>query len=329
MKDPLVSIIIPIYNVENFVNCCVDSVCNQSYKNLDIILVDDGSSDNSHSICDEYSLKDQRVQSLHKKNGGLSDARNYGIKFAKGDFIFFLDGDDIIPIDAILDLVNIQIENKSDIVIGNMIHVGENVGKDFSYIQDGITSIDLNSERAIEETIYQKKFSCSACGKLYRKSVLTVEFPYGKLCEDLAVSHVFLSKSKIITYTSKVCYFYRQRQHSIMHQFNPRRMDALEFALNFEDFCKLNYKNLSNKVKCRVFNVAVHLLLDMDDNFINCHHDSLTKVIEEIKRTRYWVIIDPKCRFREKSVAILSFFGIKAVRYVWYKTSVGRRKILK
>ena len=96
MKLPLVSIIIPIYNIEKFIRCCVDSVCNQSYKNLDIILVDDGSQDNCPRICDEYSLKDSRIQSLHKINGGLSDARNYGMKFAKGDFIFFLDGDDFI-----------------------------------------------------------------------------------------------------------------------------------------------------------------------------------------------------------------------------------------
>lgn len=329
MKQPLVSIIIPIYNVEKFIHCCVASVCNQVYRNLDIILVDDGSTDNCSKICDEYVLNDPRITALHKKNGGLSDARNFGMKSAKGDFIFFLDGDDFLPNDAISHLVKLQNDNNGDIVIGNMVQVAETMGNEFIFEQDKTYSIDLNPEKAIEETIYQKKFSCSACGKLYRKSVLKVEFPFGKLCEDLAVAHIFLSRANKITYSNRVCYFYRQREHSIMHHFNPRRMDALEFSLNLEEFCKQHYIILSNKVKCRVFNVAVHLLLDMDDNFINCHQESLNKVIQEIKRTRSWVIIDPKCRLREKAVAILSFFGVKVIRFVWFKTSVGRRKIFK
>lgn len=326
MKLPLVSIIIPIYNVEKFISCCVDSVCNQSYKNLDIILVDDGSQDDCPRICDEYSLKDSRIQSLHKVNGGLSDARNYGIKFAKGDLIFFLDGDDFIPKDAISNLVDIQQKNDSDIVIGNMVLVSENAGADFTYAQENTYSINLNSEQAIEETIYQKKFSCRAWGKLYRKSVLTVEFPYGKLCEDLAVAHIYLSVAKIITYTSKICCFYRQRQTSIMHQFNTRRMDALDFALNLEKFCKQHYKSLSKEVQCRVFNVAVHLILDMDDSCIDSKNKLFNKTFAELKRTRLWVIADPKCRFREKVVALLSFLGVKVIRYVWSHSSIGRTK---
>lgn len=326
MKLPLVSIIIPIYNIEKFIRCCVDSVCNQSYKNLDIILVDDGSQDNCPRICDEYSLKDSRIQSLHKINGGLSDARNYGMKFAKGDFIFFLDGDDFIPIDAISHLVDTQQKNDSDIVVGDMALVSEDVSSDFEYVQDKLFSRNLNSEKSIEETIYQKRFSCRAWGKLYRKSVLTVEFPYGKLCEDLAVAHIYLSAAKIITFTSKICCFYRQRNNSIMHQFNPRRMDALDFALNLEEFCKQQYKNLSKEVQCRVFNVAVHLILDMDDSYIDSKNMIFNRTIAEIKRTRLWVIVDPKCRLREKAVALLSFLGVKVIRYIWTHSSIGRTK---
>lgn len=328
MKYPLVSIIIPIYNVEMYIHCCLDSVCNQSYKNLDIILVDDGSKDNCPRICDEYALKDSRIQSLHKVNGGLSDARNYGMKFAKGDLIFFLDGDDFIPKDAISHLVDTKQKNDSDIVIGDMALVSEDVSPHFEYVQDRLYSINLNSEKAIEETIYQKRFSCRAWGKLYKKSVLTVEFPYGKLCEDLAVAHIYLSAAKIITFTSKICCFYRQRNNSIMHQFNPRRMDALDFALNLEKYCKQHCKSLSKEVQCRVFNVAVHLILDMDDSYINCNNQLFIRTTAEIKRTRLWVIVDPKCRLREKAVALLSFFGVKVMRFVWFNSSLGRRKIL-
>lgn len=326
---PLVSVIIPVFNVKNYIDNCVESVCNQTYRNLDIILVDDGSQDDCSKICDSYAFKDPRIHSFHKKNGGLSDARNFGMKFAKGEFIFFLDGDDFISKSTISDLVNLQIKNESDIVICNMVHVDERVNNEFTFNQDKIISLNFNSEQAIEESIYQKRFSCSACGKLYRKSVLTVEFPFGKLSEDLAVSHIYLSEANTITYTNKVCYFYRQRGNSIMHQFNPKRLDALYFALQLEEFCKKNFKGLSKKVQCRVFNVAVHLLLDMDDSYIEAQNELLKLVLQQIKRTRFRVIIDTKCRIREKAVALLSFFGIKVMRFVWYKISFGRRKILK
>lgn len=329
MNLPLVSIIIPIYNVKKFINCCVDSVCNQTYKNLDIILVDDGSQDGSAEICDQYATMDPRIQSLHKENGGLSDARNYGMKYVRGDFVFFLDGDDFVYKDAICHLVNVQIENNSDIAIGNMVLVAESVTNDFIYHQDKTYVVNLNSEQAIEETIYQKKFSCSVCGNLYRKSVLTTSFPLGKLSEDLAVAHIFISEANVISYSNKVCYFYRQRSNSIMHQFNPRRIDALDFALNVEKFCKQNYKNLALKAQCRVFNISVHLLLDMDANYIHSPNELIQKVVYELKRTRMQVLLDPKCRFREKAVAVISFLGINVIRFLGLHFNVGRRKIHK
>ena len=118
MED-LISVVVPIYNVENYIKKCVDSILSQTYKNLEIILVDDGSPDNCPQICDEYAQKDNRIKVIHKENGGLSDARNAGIDISKGKFITFIDSDDYIEKDYVEVLYNSIKENASDMAIGS------------------------------------------------------------------------------------------------------------------------------------------------------------------------------------------------------------------
>ena len=117
MDNPLISIIIPVYNVEKYLAKCVESVINQTYKKIQIILIDDGSTDNSGKICDDFKLKDNRIEVIHKKNGGLSDARNAGLKIVKGDYIGFIDSDDYIEKDMYETLLCLLIENNADISI--------------------------------------------------------------------------------------------------------------------------------------------------------------------------------------------------------------------
>ena len=115
MPQPLVSIIIPIYKVEPYLRCCLDSIVNQTYTNLEIILVDDGSPDGCPKICDEYAAKDNRIVVIHKENGGLSDARNAGLDVYKGDYVYFIDSDDIIPSNCIYALFEILSKENADI----------------------------------------------------------------------------------------------------------------------------------------------------------------------------------------------------------------------
>ena len=122
LDKPLISVIIPIYNVENYLAKCVNSVIDQNYKNLEIILVNDGSPDNCGSICDEYAQKDNRIVVIHKKNGGLSDARNAGLKISTGDFITFVDSDDYVNKDFISTLVSLIQDFEADIAISPFIH---------------------------------------------------------------------------------------------------------------------------------------------------------------------------------------------------------------
>ena len=119
INNPKISVIVPVYNVEKYLPTCLDSIIAQSYKNLEIIVVDDGAKDSSGAICDEYAKKDVRIVSLHKQNGGLSDARNYGMQFMTGDYISFIDSDDYVHPDYISTLYNNLVENDADISICN------------------------------------------------------------------------------------------------------------------------------------------------------------------------------------------------------------------
>lgn len=127
--DKLISVIVPIYNVEKYLTKCIESIINQTYENLEIILVDDGSPDNCPIICDEYAKRDSRVKVIHKKNGGLSDARNAGLDIATGEYIMFIDSDDFVEIDMMESMMNNMIDNNVDLVVCNIKYIYDNSEK--------------------------------------------------------------------------------------------------------------------------------------------------------------------------------------------------------
>lgn len=312
----MVSIIIPVYNVEKYINRCIDSVINQTYKNIEIILVDDGSTDNSGKICDSYEKKDERIKVIHKENGGLSSSRNVGIDLSRGDIITFLDSDDYLSSEYIEKSVELYNRHNADIVVLKMIYVAENINEEIK--NNTIPKImEFNSEEAIEISLYQTYFSCCAPGKIYNKKIFKdIRFPLDKLSEDLAVCHELLGCAKKIVYCNEVGYYYRQRSMSIMHTFNIKRLDALKWCDNIEEFCKLNYPNIIKSAECRTFNVAIHLLLDLpkkDENRKVCYKD----IISQIKRVRKDVMLDHKARKRERIAAVLSYLGEDFLKIVW------------
>ena len=237
-----ISVIIPVYNVEEYIKQTVMSVLEQDYENIEIIIVDDGSTDQSSMICDEFLSLDKRICVFHKKNGGLSDARNYGVLKSTGEYITFIDGDDVISTDYISYLYNLIKKNNSDIST-----CGLNFVKDYKEIQeDNIEeSICCDSVQAINMMLYRKYVSHSACGKLFKANIFKCEnskldiiktyyssdkmkfcpisdnilaFPIGVSSEDFATIYVaFLLCDKIeIGYSKK--YYYINRQSSIMHK---------------------------------------------------------------------------------------------------------------
>lgn len=325
---PLVSIIIPVFNVEKYLGVCLESVCNQTYTNLDIIVVDDGSTDSSGKLVDEWNQKDSRINSFHKKNGGLSDARNFGLDKAKGEFVFFLDSDDFIPNYTITHLLTIQQQEHSDIVIGAMAEVDERCDN-FQEKPSKEILLNLNSEQAIAESIHRKYFGCSSCGNLYKKSVLNIKFPIGRLYEDLAVSHVFLSNANKISYTNVTTLCYRQRPGSIIHKFTIKRIDYLKSALELEEFCIQNYPKLAKLCRCRVFSTAINFSLNIDDVNLKNHYELFLLSWSEVKRTRIQTLFTLQSKRIEKIAAFLSFLGPNIERIIWNNFKKSIRKTYK
>lgn len=213
MND-LISIIVPVYNVEKYVEKCVTSIINQTYKNIEIILVDDGATDNSGKICDELKEKDNRITVIHKKNGGLSDARNAGLKIAKGEYIGFVDSDDYIEQDMFETLYNINKQNDADISIVSFyeLYGGKVIGVRHSKSLEIFNKID-----AIKELLIDTKIQSYAWNKLFKKELFKdIEFPTNKNFEDIATTLLLFEKANKIVLLESPKYYYVRRDDSII-----------------------------------------------------------------------------------------------------------------
>ena len=213
-----ISIIIPIYKVEDYLERCISSIVNQTYKDLEIILVDDGSPDRCPEICNEWSEKDSRIRVVHKENGGLSSARNVGIEIATGDYIFFLDSDDDIPIESISFLVELVYKHPEvDLVQGNLEVVGNriNVWK----IKDALPEFIGNKEEAKRTILNNELFPWPAVNKLYRTSFLrdnNLKFREMIIHEDDHFVFYLAKFVKSIAFCRNITYRYYIRDNSIM-----------------------------------------------------------------------------------------------------------------
>lgn len=206
------SVIIPIYNVEKYLDRCIKSICNQTYENLEIILVDDGSTDGSPEMCDQYVEKDKRIKVIHKQNGGLSDARNVGLEYATGQYIFFCDSDDYVERDLISECMESISKDSIDILIFA-----------FYRLQDGIVTV---CGEKLPEGIFSLKntpelllTSPSACNKIFKTEFLKKSrtlFPVGKLYEDLGTIPKLYLLAEKVRYIDKPYYYYEIRGSSIM-----------------------------------------------------------------------------------------------------------------
>ena len=243
----LISVVIPVYNVAKYLSACLDSVINQTYQNLEIIIVDDGSTDISPSICDEYAKKDERITVIHKKNGGLSDARNAGIDIAKGEYITFIDSDDLVAIDMVDYLYKCLIENNTDMSTC----LSADIDEDGRYISSNEPErsaiIDGGSENCMKAFLTNAKFKTVAWGKLYRFSMFSdVRYPKGKYHEDVFTTYKLVAKCKSITIGGEFKYFYRNRSESMMTlSFKPSHMDAIEGKQELNTYIEHNYPSLS------------------------------------------------------------------------------------
>lgn len=314
----LVTIIIPIYKVEKYLPKCIDSVIEQTYKNLEIILVDDGSPDNCPKICDEYAKKDNRIKVIHKENGGLSDARNVAIKEANGEFIFLLDSDDTITNDAIEYMYNLAKKENAEMVSAQYNSVYEGINNNLEPNSDNNYLKIYNAKEALEAMLYDSYISNMGCNKLYKKYLFNdIEFPIGKLYEDLGTTYKLISKCNKIVITSKRTYNYLlNRNGSIMNKkFGPNRMQALIFIEEILDFIQKNYKDIENAAKARLYSECIAIFVQIPNNkeYVNENN----KVKYYLKKYRKDILFDKKINKKQKIMCIVAILGKGPLRILW------------
>lgn len=253
---PRLSVIVPVYKVEKYIHKCVESILNQTFTDFELILVDDGSPDDCGRICDEYAKKDARVRVIHKENGGLSDARNFGIEAAKGEIIGFVDSDDIIDANMYGDMIGYMKEHDLDVVCADTYVVrGERKKFNPRYDTDKIFMRD----EAINE-ILNGTLDNSAVNKIYKRSIMgDVRYPKGRVYEDVATTYKYIFQARRVGYICKPYYYYFKRGGSIVSSsFNSNsRYDC--FKGYKERLAFAVYNDLGCAEDCRVLAVETAL----------------------------------------------------------------------
>jgi len=238
--EPLISVVVPIYNVEQYLEKCINSIRNQTYKNLEIILVNDGSTDNCGTICDQYASIDSRIKVIHKKNGGLSDARNKGIDIAKGDFLAFIDSDDTVMSEMMEKLYKRIETDQSDMAFCGYLRINQD-----GIIVESVTLPDMTlSGFDALKTSYANKgvLYTVAWNKLYKRKLFeTIRYPLGKYHEDEFTTYRVIDQCETISIINDALYLYVQRENSITGEaFSVRRLDGIEAS--YERYCYFKRK---------------------------------------------------------------------------------------
>ena len=306
---PLVSIIVPVYNVEKYIDSCVISIITQTYKNLQVILVDDGTPDNSGKICDEYAKKDNRITVIHKENGGLSSARNAGLDIAKGDYIMFVDGDDYIADNAVEILVSANEKYDADFVQFELIHT-----KCEDYIKNSVNE-NYNVQIITDlDKMYWKMYETvgsgeSACTKLYKKHLFDgLKFKEGIIHEDVYFTLFMLQRAKKAAYIDIGLYYYIVRENSIITSaFSKKKLDSIwVLEERIKEFKRLGFADLEEYANEKCF----------------FHLTNMWCLAKHAKDKECLKIIDKKIKSFQKNEK-LNFTGKIKVLYNMSKISTG------
>ncbi|MDU1414396.1 MAG: glycosyltransferase family 2 protein [Clostridium sp.] len=248
-RSSKISIVVPVYNVESYLKQCLDSLISQTFKDIKIILVNDGSDDNSKIICDEYKKLDDRIIVIDKKNGGLSDARNVGLRYADSEYVGFIDSDDYIDKDFYEKLYEGIIKSNADIAIASIKKVN-NFEKTL-YISGYPVEGSISRFEAMKSMLSAKGFSNSVCNKLFKRELFKENpFPVGKLYEDEFVTYKIVDKANKIFSVNTSFYYYRVNENGITHKkFSERELDRIQASLIRIDYLNKNDQSLVNDGK--------------------------------------------------------------------------------
>ncbi|MCI9583800.1 MAG: glycosyltransferase [Clostridium sp.] len=263
----MISVVIPVYKVEKFLPQCMDTLLKQSYHDMDIILVDDGSPDSCGAICDEYARRDARIRVVHRKNGGLSAARNSGIDIATGEYITFIDSDDFLLPGILEHAVELAGREGADMVSWRHIRCGEDQTPEDIFISNegGIVRRFEDAQEKMKYFLAGQEIGTVAWGKLYRTALFSdIRYPVGKYHEDVYTTYQLVHKAAKIVTTTETGYVYRKTGGSITTEgFSERRLDSIEGKLLQAEFIKSQYPDLCELAYCGVVYSCNQCLIQM------------------------------------------------------------------
>ena len=328
MNNPLISVVVPVYKVEKYLSKCIESIIGQTYKNIEILLIDDGSPDSCPQICDEYAKKDNRIKVIHKTNGGLSDARNRGIKEASGEYLSFIDSDDYVDKDMIKYLYSLIDKYSADISICGFNRVtNETIIKDRCYENEVV----FDSKKALQELAINDNMSDHAWNKLFKKELFInnkIEFPVGKIMEDIATTYRLFEVSNIIIAGNRCLYNYLIREDSIIGS------KGINYSKNYYENVKTRYNHFKDDSELgfyyykNYFYVVMRLFIE-DNETISflINNRILDNVINEGKNNGYYSRLPKVDKMRVVLLRINKHIYRKIMLY--RRTRIMKRRGLK
>lgn len=327
-ENELVSVVVPVYNVEPYLRRCLDSIINQTYENMEIILVNDGSVDGSGRICGEYCKRDGRIFLLTQEHRGVSGARNTGINAARGKYITFIDSDDFVHELYIERLYRNLKEQRAQISCTGM-HRFCNVL--FTECDRKTTVRVFGGIEAIKNMWYQKEITNSVWAKMYETNLFKgIWFPEGMLYEDLGTVYKLFYKAQRIAVSTEVLYYYFQRPDSIMNQkFNEKKFDRIEISKELMEWAEDVEDRLYQAAYTRYFvsNIQVLREIPLEKKYEN----DVENIWKEIKKYRMAVIRNREAKKITRFIAIFSYGGKQLLKMLgkyykyWEYKGLGRK----
>lgn len=302
-----ISVIVPVYNVEDYLKACLLSISNQTVENIEIIVVDDGATDSSGAIADQYAKDDSRVKVIHQLNGGLSAARNTGLDYASGEFVCFIDSDDWIEPDYLEVLLDALIKFEADIAVLKMKKI-----RDYEQITELTEKNDhwdlMDRQVAMKNLFMNNKIGYSSNNKLFRSKLFSdLRFPVGRLMEDMATTYLLIDRSQRIVVNQSEKYHYFQSPNSILRgSFNPKRLELFDIQNEIIQFIDENYPEVSTKVRTRTVYAAIRMMMAMIENQYSNKKD-FNYVLSFIEKYQNYLNEDPdfsnKLKYLAKFIA--------------------------
>ena len=313
VSDALISVIVPIYNVEKHIKRCIDSIIKQSYDKLEILLIDDGSLDNCSQICDEYVKEDKRIKVFHKKNGGLSDARNYGLKHANGEYVIFIDSDDSVKETYVESLYNVIIADSSDIAIcGNI-----DVYKDVSIERHPKSHKIYDKISAIKEVFYDNDIDTCAVSKLFKKELFDNQaFPVGKIFEDTWIMpRIFCECNKISVIPESLYFHYINSNSIVTRDFDSKRMDLYYNSLDVVKYVSEIYPDLEKAGICKITHSCISTAMSLVKSKIT-YKEYEKIVFGYVRRNIFKLLFDDNVSSKYKLGALSMLLGKYPFKFI-------------